>query len=42
MSRMTLTEAAARYLGCRFELWINDVYVNRHTEPGKSGQGEEN
>ena len=42
MSRMTLTEAAARDLGCRFELWINDVYVNRHTEPGKSGQGEEN
>ena len=28
MSRMTLTEAAAKFLGCSFELVINDMLIN--------------
>ncbi len=28
MSRMTLVEAAAKYLGCEFELVINDMLIN--------------
>jgi len=30
LSRMKLSEDAAKYLGCRFELWIGNVHVNRH------------
>ncbi|MDL2225513.1 HD domain-containing protein [Eubacteriales bacterium OttesenSCG-928-M02] len=29
MSRMNLAADSAHFLGCRFELWINDIHVNK-------------
>ncbi len=35
MSRMVLSEKAAEYLGCTFELVINGMLINRHTGVGE-------
>ena len=34
LSRINLAEASARFLGCTFELWINNVYVNNTPPEG--------
>ncbi|MBQ7224855.1 MAG: HD domain-containing protein [Clostridia bacterium] len=36
MSRMLLSEKAAAFLGCSFELVINGLLINRHTRPTES------
>lgn len=36
MSRMLLSEKAAAFLGCAFELVINGLLINRHTLPTES------
>ncbi|MBO5215428.1 MAG: HD domain-containing protein [Clostridia bacterium] len=36
MSRMLLSEKAAAFLGCSFELVINGLLINRHTLPTES------
>ena len=39
MSRMNLAADSAHYLGCRFELWINEVHVNKIPEVLEDGYG---